>query len=860
MTRRESPAEAAVARPPIRLRILGPIDLRDGEGRPVESVLAQPRRLGLLAYLALSSRHGFVRRDQALAMFWPEHDTEHARAALSRAIYYLRQALGDGAVVSRSADEIVVPPDRVWCDAVALHRALVDARFDEAVGLFRGELLAGFFVSGAAGFEQWAEDERRRFTSDASRAAWALAARATRAGDHIEAARLGQWAVDRSPLDEAGVRRLMETFDRAGDRAGAVMAYDRFARRLAGDLELVPAPETRALVEAIRARESAVVSRRGLAATPARAPIDVPRAETDRDDAALTASPRWRARRLVQRRVMVGGSITAVIAVVGIVALRRPPVSKPDPHRVAVVSLRTSRSDVLPDSLAERTASAIRDALVQTGLFAVILPLPSRAGSTVADLDVDRIAERSGAGFLVIASLRETRDSVSAEARIVETIDDHVRWVIRSAASRASEAAGPLGTVSQRVAGALAVLTDHRFASWLPVATTMPPTFAAFQEFDRATELKNRNRPGEALPHFEAATVLDPAFTWSMMEAAVGRMSIGDRPGADSVIDLVNARRDQLPSVQRFWLDWMLAVRDEDWVRSYAAIERAAELIPDRFLYGLAENARWLNRPRRSVELLDRLGPESQAGRGFGYWYLMADSYHQLGEHTKELDVARRARQRHPQRPTAVILEARARAALGDVAGAMALVDTILALPRDGRDTPGTLMLQTAEELRAHGHAAAGAALTDRAIHWFASQPSAELASLAMRRQFARAVYDAGRWSLADSLFRALVRDDRDGVADHRAMLGAIAAHRGNVAEARRWLSILRELTHSVHRPHEAAIFGQARIMAILGDAAESVRLLREALGGQGQDLHADADFAGLAADSVFRSFVRPKG
>jgi tetratricopeptide (TPR) repeat protein len=247
-------------------------------------------------------------------------------------------------------------------------------------------------------------------------------------------------------------------------------------------------------------------------------------------------------------------------------------------------------------------------------------------------------------------------------------------------------------------------------------------------------------------------------------------------------------------------------------------------------------------------------------GAGFGYWYLLADSYHQLGEHVRELDVARRARRRHPNRPTAVIVEARARAALGDVAGAVALVDTILALPRDGRDTPGTLMLQTAEELRAHGHAAAAAELIDRAIDWFGSLPAAESASLDTRRQFAKAVYDAGRWSRADSLFRQLLKDDRDGVADHRAMLGAIAAHRGDAAEARRCVSVLQELAHSVNRPREDAIFGQARILAVLGDAAQSLRLLREALGGQGQDLHTEADFAGLAADSAFRSFVHPKG
>ena len=858
MTRRELCAEINGGRPLIRLRILGPVGLCDGHGEPVDAVLAQPRRLGLLAYLTVASHCGFVRRDQALGMFWPEHDAEHARAALSRAIYYLRRALGDDTVLSRGADEIAVSGDRVWCDAIALRAALDEGRFDEAVGLYRGELLDGFFVSDAAGFERWVDDERRRLARDVSSAAWSLARDAELAGKHLVAARLCQWAVDRSPLDEAGVQRLVAALDRIGDRAGAVIAYDRFARRLAADLELQPAPETRALIAAIRARESAV------APPPLREIAE--RATTHDAGGGVYDGPVTRigpsATRLRERtrRRRVGVGVTAVLATSGVVALATFPSPRPDPHRVAVVSLSASPAGFARDSLTERTGNAIRDVLVQTGLLDVALTTPSGDGSGVDEPDVRRVVRQTHAGFLVVASVHGARDSVSAEARIIESAGNRVRWVVPRTVSVASRAAQPLDTIAQRVAGALAALTDPRFGSWMPIAATTPPMFRAFQEFDRATDLKLRNRPGEALSHYEAAAALDPTFTWAMMEAAVGHMNIGDRPGADSVIDLVAARRDQLPPVQRHWLEWMLAVRDEDWARSYAALERAAQLIPDRFLYGLAENARWLNRPRRSVELLNRLGPDGPAGGGFGYWYLMADSYHQLGDHARELDVAQRARRRHPNRPTAVIVEARARAALGDVAGAIALVDTILALPRDGRDTPGTLMLQTADELRAHGNADAAAELTNRAIHWLGDLPAAESALLDTRRQFARAVYDAGRWSLADSLFRQLVKDDRDGVADHRAMLGAIAAHRGDTAEARRWVSALQELAHSVNRPREDAIFGQARIMAVLGDAAASLRLLREALGGQGQDLHTDSDFAGLASDSAFRSFVRPKG
>ena len=241
--------------------MLGAVDLCDHEGRALAAILAQPRRLGLLAYLAMASRNGFVRRDQAVALFWPEHDAEHARAALTRAIYYLRQSLGDGVLISRGSDEIHLATDMLWCDAIAVDEAIAAGRAEDALALYRGELLEGFFVSNAPGFERWVEKERRRLADTVRRAAWSIAEGAERSGDRPLAARWCRWAVDRSPLDEAGVQRLMAALDHAGDRAGAVLAYEQFAERVARELDLSPSPETRALLDGIRHRAASVTER-----------------------------------------------------------------------------------------------------------------------------------------------------------------------------------------------------------------------------------------------------------------------------------------------------------------------------------------------------------------------------------------------------------------------------------------------------------------------------------------------------------------------------------------------------------------------------------------------------------------------
>ena len=85
----------------IELRLLGRLSLTSADGRDVRALLGQPRRLALLAYLAAATPPGFHRRDSLLALFWPELDQEHARAALRQALHVVRDALGADAVASQ---------------------------------------------------------------------------------------------------------------------------------------------------------------------------------------------------------------------------------------------------------------------------------------------------------------------------------------------------------------------------------------------------------------------------------------------------------------------------------------------------------------------------------------------------------------------------------------------------------------------------------------------------------------------------------------------------------------------------------------------------------------------------------------
>lgn len=238
----------------IRFETLGSLELTAADGRRLLSILAQPKRVALLAYLAVGSYRDFKRRDTLLGVFWPEVEQERARHALRQAIYVLRQGLGADVVISRGDEEIGLAADEFWCDAAAFERAVSEGRAEEALERYTGDLLPGFFLADAAGFESWLEGERQRLRRLASDAAWSLAEARERAGNLAGAAHWARRAADLSPWDETSLCRLIELLDRVGDRAGAIRAYEGFARRLAAEYEAEPAPETQALIREVRAR------------------------------------------------------------------------------------------------------------------------------------------------------------------------------------------------------------------------------------------------------------------------------------------------------------------------------------------------------------------------------------------------------------------------------------------------------------------------------------------------------------------------------------------------------------------------------------------------------------------------------
>jgi len=239
----------------VELRILGELRVSGSDGPEAASLASRPKRLAVLAYLAAAQPGSVHRRDKLLALFWPELDSVRARAALNQTLYVLRSMLGADAITSEGAGDVGLSGSRLWCDAAAFQEAADAGRLEEALALYRGDLLDGFFIPDAPDFEQWLGVERQRLRRRAAEVAWVVAEAKAREGDTLEAVRFARRATELSPGEEAEARRLMTFLHGLGDRAAAMRAYEELAGRLAREYELEPSAETQSLAAAIRAEE-----------------------------------------------------------------------------------------------------------------------------------------------------------------------------------------------------------------------------------------------------------------------------------------------------------------------------------------------------------------------------------------------------------------------------------------------------------------------------------------------------------------------------------------------------------------------------------------------------------------------------
>lgn len=408
----------------LRFQTLGQVDLRDPEGRPVQELLTQPRRLALLAYLAVARPRGLHRRDRLVALFWPDLDDSRARAALSQALHVLRKALGAGVLVTRGSEEVGLDFGRVLADADQFQQAADAGALSDADRLYRGELLPGFHLSDAPEFEHWLDGARTRLRERAVAIARAGADQADTAADPaIAAAWLGR-LLELEPLDETALQRLVTLRAEAGDRAGALRAYEEFAARIARELETSPSPKTEALIARVRAERPAARPSQAPASAPTPAPahpgppgsgfVEPPSSRpaepesSGADGPVATPAARRRGRWLVAGLLVAAG----LFLVLPWRASRAPAA----PDRVAVLPF-VIRGDTALAYLGEGLVDLLTVKLEALGAFATVDPAVALARVAALGIPPDSLADPVRAAALA----RDLEAGHFVLGRVVET-------------------------------------------------------------------------------------------------------------------------------------------------------------------------------------------------------------------------------------------------------------------------------------------------------------------------------------------------------------------------------------------------------------------------------------------------------
>ncbi len=847
-----------------RFQALGAADLKGPEGNTLRSVLARPKLLALLSYLAAATPRGFQRRDTITGLLWGELSQERARGALRQALYHLRGFLGEGVVVTRGDEEVGLDGDLFWSDVAAFEDALERGATEEALDLYRGDLLRGFFVHGAPEFERWLDGRRDELRERARVAAWESAQGAEAEGNAADAARWARQALRLAPLDEELLRQVIELLGRLGDRSGAVREYEAFASRLAEELELEPAAETRALIESVRSRDdaepseiaggpastAAVHAPESLAPSTLVAPVEVT------GGVASGATARLMNTRAFRLGLVAGAALVIGLGIVWAFSSRGAGRPRLEERRVVVAVFDNQTGDPNLDPLGRMAADWVTQGLDQIEVVDVV---PSTTGfAPRADLsgpapsdprDVRALAEATGAGTVVAGAYYRSGDAIEFQAQVVDARSGQLLSAVAPVGGPLAAPGAVVDSLRQRVVGTVATVFDSRISR--PAAGGKPPSLEAYRAYlegHRAFNYASDMRLARSF--FYQAVALDSSFLDPRFYLVWTHMNLGEFQAADSNAQLLVPHRPRMNERQRKTLDWQLAGLRGDRI---AALEAARA----RGGIDVGVEALKANRPQEAVAALT-----SAPDLFEWYFHVLAliEAYHGLGDYLRELEVAQRGRSLYPEGMMILDSEVRALAALGRFDEVKQRLEESLLLPPEEGMQAVHVMMNAAEELRAHGFPAASFEAADRAIRWHMSRPAEEVGSWGHRFSLARAYYLRERWDDAAALFERLALEAPSS-GDAQVYLGVLAARRGDRKAA---LEVEKKLSgFDAPGMFGRHVYWQARIAAQLGDRERAVALLREAY-ARGHPfsvlLHRDMDLEPLRGDPAYEQFMEAKG
>jgi DNA-binding SARP family transcriptional activator len=232
----------------LNMMLLGQVVIQR-DGKPAERFRSQTE-IALLVYLGHSGQtHG---REALAEILWPGRTTRQGLTNLRTALARLQPHLDAELIVSRKS-LAYRPEARPYIDSVRLQTELQEfgslsapadvAQMGQTLRRYQGEFLAGFYLPGAAPFNDWAvvENERLRQLAIASYQRLIPLALAFPATDDPAATQeaVQRW-LDLDPFNETAHSYKMRLLADSGQATAALNHYHRFVNFLAAEIGVEP--------------------------------------------------------------------------------------------------------------------------------------------------------------------------------------------------------------------------------------------------------------------------------------------------------------------------------------------------------------------------------------------------------------------------------------------------------------------------------------------------------------------------------------------------------------------------------------------------------------------------------------------
>ena len=469
-------------------------------------------------------------RDRLVAFLWPESGSESARHSLEQLLYLLRRQVNEGLFAGN--DPIRLNPQVITCDASDFERAVARGAIDEAIALYQGPFLDGFYLSSAGDFQEWVEAERARLANAYAQALIRQAERFTQNGECEAAVTVWRKLVALDSMSSRNVLGLVRSLAESGDRAGALRAAHTYETMVREELDISPEPELLAFIVGLRAepKPALAVTTSTLEET-VFVPVAVEAAKPSAQLHAAVASGR--------RRSWPLAIALLAIAVAGFIGFFKAdsPATTIDRESVIVLPFRVTGADSSLNHLREGMVELLALKLTGEGGPRAIDPTTTFAswrklGTVNREptlLEVSRMAASLHAGRVLAGAAIGNKDHLTLTASLYSAADT-------SAALHAT-VSGPLDSISSladQLAGQL--LGDD--AGVGPELASLTP-LAALRAYLEGRSAYREGRWSDAALQFDRALTIDS----TLAPAAIGLSRAAGWLDGSNGLNIVRAER-----------------------------------------------------------------------------------------------------------------------------------------------------------------------------------------------------------------------------------------------------------------------------------------------------------------------------